>query len=84
MRKYEKDFYFEQRDKLIKKLPEPEKSVFLYFRKVEKAHLEQHGRLIVNGKTPIKVTAEHFMMSEGETKKVCLRATILLKEMMQK
>ncbi|MDQ0256807.1 hypothetical protein J2S74_004229 [Evansella vedderi] len=75
-----KDTYFQKRDRLIKSLPEPERSVYGYFRQVEKANLEEHGKLVVNGKTPMDLTAEHFNMELQETKQCCLRAVNILKE----
>ncbi|WP_416150498.1 hypothetical protein ACM26V_05870 [Salipaludibacillus sp. HK11] len=76
---FNKDSYFEQRDQLIKRLPEPEKSVFRYFREVEESNLRQYGRLTVHQRTPIMITAEHFMMTEEETKQICLSASNKLK-----
>ncbi|MBU9713113.1 hypothetical protein [Evansella tamaricis] len=84
MDQYEKDAYFELRDKLIKRLPEPEKSVYSHFRKLEKENLKKQGRLIVNGRSAIESTAEHFMMEISEVKAICLRATNQLKELAQK
>ncbi len=84
MKDYDKDAYFERRDQLIKRLPEPEKSVFGYFRQVEMSNLRDYGKLLVNGKSPVDLTAEHFMMSVVETKQVCLSATTKLNELVKK
>ncbi|MBU9720639.1 MULTISPECIES: hypothetical protein [Bacillaceae] len=84
MDNYEKDAYFERKDKLIRRLPEPEKSVYRYFREAEINNLQEHGRLIVNGKSPIKQTADHFMMETQDVKKILLSATNQLKELMNK
>lgn len=84
MKEYEKDAYFERRDQLIKRLPEPEKSVYGHFRQVETSNLRDYGKLLVEGKSPIQLTAEHFMMSIEETKQICLSATSKLKELGKK
>lgn len=80
----DKDYYFELRDKLIKRLPEPEKSIYSHFRQVEKTNLHRNGRLIVDGKSPTQLTADHFMMEEEEIKKTCLNAIRLLKNLAEK
>ncbi|WP_280770910.1 hypothetical protein [Salipaludibacillus daqingensis] len=84
MTDYEKDAYFERRDQLIKKLSEPEKSIYGYFRQVEKSNMKEYGKLIVDGKSPIAFTADHFMMSTEEIKQVCLSATTKLNELSKK
>ncbi|PYZ95090.1 hypothetical protein CR194_06135 [Salipaludibacillus keqinensis] len=84
MSNYEKEAYFELRDKLIKRLPEPEKSVYRYFRGIEKTNLERTGRLVVDGKTPVESTAEHFQMTIEETKDVCRSASLKLQELARK
>lgn len=75
----EKEEYFKSRDKWMNSLPEPEKSIYKYFRLVEKSNLNMHGRLIVDGKSPVQTTAEHFKLTEAEVRKVCLHAVHLLK-----
>lgn len=80
MNNYDKDFYFELKDRLIKKLPEPEKSIYAYFRQVEKSNLREAGKLVINGKTPVQSTADHFMMEEEEIKKICRQASLKLAE----
>lgn len=84
MNDYEKNAYFERRDQLIKRLPEPEKSVYGHFRQVETTNLREYGKLLVRGKSPTELTAEHFMMSIEETKQICLSATSKLSELIKK
>lgn len=74
-----KEEYFQKRDRMIKSLPEPERSVYGYFREVETTNLSEHGKLVVDGKTPIEVTADHFNLDVTETKRICLRAVNKLK-----
>lgn len=81
-KEYEKDAYFEMRDKLIRSLPEPEKSIYNYFRMTEKKNMMSHGRLVVDGVSPIEKTAEHFMMDVAEVKKICLMAINKINRMM--
>ncbi|MDG5788427.1 hypothetical protein QA612_13135 [Evansella sp. AB-P1] len=80
---YDKDAYFQLRDKMIRRLPEPERSVFQYFRKIERRNLADHGKLVINGKSPIQETAEYFMLDVSETKKICLRATNMIKDLLR-
>lgn len=77
----EKDGYFQFKDKLIKSLPEPERSVYTFFRQTEERNLKESGRLIVNGKSPVELTAEHFKLSRKETNDICLSASLKLKDM---
>lgn len=80
--RYDKNAYFEKRDKLMKSLPEPEKSVYQYFRMVEKKNMLQYGKLIVDGISPLEVTAEHFNLEIEEVRQICLRALKKLNDMM--